>query len=201
MRFSGSLKSWNDERGFGFIAPEQGGDEIFVHIKAFPAGTGRPSIGQLLTFEVELGSNGKKRAGAVQYPNRSRRTAPQQVESPARWTLPRLLVVQVFAAVCYYVASRWSLNPYAPPLYSIANIAAFLTYGFDKAAARQKRWRTSEATLHLLGVIGGWPGSLAAQQLLRHKTSKPSFIAMFWSTVALNIAAFVVWHAKAVHLF
>ena len=35
MRLDGTIKSWNDERGFGFIEPTQGGPEIFVHIKAF----------------------------------------------------------------------------------------------------------------------------------------------------------------------
>lgn len=35
MRFEGTIKSWNDERGFGFIAPALGGDEVFIHIKAF----------------------------------------------------------------------------------------------------------------------------------------------------------------------
>ena len=35
MRFEGIIKSWNDERGFGFIEPSPGGQEIFVHIKAF----------------------------------------------------------------------------------------------------------------------------------------------------------------------
>ncbi|MCP9850212.1 cold shock domain-containing protein, partial [Cyanobium sp. Morenito 9A2] len=34
MRLRGNLKSWNDERGFGFIEPAQGGKDIFVHIKA-----------------------------------------------------------------------------------------------------------------------------------------------------------------------
>ena len=67
MRFEGQLKSWNDERGFGFIEPSKGGDEIFIHIKSFPGGTGRPSAGLLLTFEVEPGPQGKKRARAVQF--------------------------------------------------------------------------------------------------------------------------------------
>ena len=34
MRFEGTLKSWNDERGFGFIAPDQGSDEAFLNVKA-----------------------------------------------------------------------------------------------------------------------------------------------------------------------
>jgi hypothetical protein len=45
MRFEGLLKNWNDERGFGFIEPLQGGEDIFVHIKAFRVRIGRPHVG------------------------------------------------------------------------------------------------------------------------------------------------------------
>ncbi len=62
MRFEGVVKSWNDDRGFGFIEPTQGGQAIFVHIKAFPAGTGRPTPNLNVSFQVETGKDGKKRA-------------------------------------------------------------------------------------------------------------------------------------------
>jgi cold shock CspA family protein len=65
MRFEGVLKSWNDERGFGFIVPTQGGQEIFVHIKAFPRGITRPRLDRPIAFEIELGPQGKKRAKNV----------------------------------------------------------------------------------------------------------------------------------------
>lgn len=87
MRFDGKIKSWNDERGFGFIQPVQGGDEIFVHIKAIPSGTGRPVVGLAVSFEVEPGPNGKKRAKAVQFIRQASRRNPQRRESPAPWTL------------------------------------------------------------------------------------------------------------------
>jgi len=48
MRFDGTLKKWNDERGFGFIAPMQGAQEIFVHISAFPRDGSRPMLEELL---------------------------------------------------------------------------------------------------------------------------------------------------------
>jgi uncharacterized membrane protein YsdA (DUF1294 family) len=77
-------------------------------------------------------------------------------------------------------------------LYLGASVVAFLAYMFDKSAARNNQWRTPENTLWFLGLIGGWPGSLVAQKLLRHKTKKLSFQLIFWTTVLLNIGG-LVW--------
>jgi uncharacterized membrane protein YsdA (DUF1294 family)/cold shock CspA family protein len=194
MQFTGTLKSWND-RGFGFIEAAQGGQEIFVHIKAFPAGSGRPSLGQQLTFEVETTDNGKKRARSVQYPARARSPRRPRAESPAPWTLPRLLVIPVFAVIYGYVAWRWGFRPPVLLAYLGFSFVAFMAYAFDKSSAIAGRWRTTEQTLHFFALAGGWPGALLAQQVLRHKTSKESFVGVFWITVALNVAAFVGWHA------
>ena len=76
--------------------------------------------------------------------------------------------------------------------YLAASAVAFAAYAVDKSAARRGASRTRESTLHLLGVIGGWPGALVAQQVLRHKSQKRSFKAMFWLTAVLNSAA-LVW--------
>lgn len=73
-------------------------------------------------------------------------------------------------------------------VYLGASVLAFIAYAIDKSAARNGRWRTSERTLHLLGLAGGWPGALVARQLLRHKSSKASFRTMFWVTVLVNCA-------------
>ncbi|HQS33549.1 cold shock and DUF1294 domain-containing protein [Polaromonas sp.] len=200
MQLSGTLKSWNDDRGFGFIEPAHGGQEIFVHIKAFPAGTGRPSVGQQLTFDVETTDNGKKRARSVQYPARARPHRRPREESPAPWTLPRLLALPVFAAIYGYVAWRSGVRPAVLLAYLGLSLAAFMAYAFDKSAAISGRWRTAENTLHLFALAGGWPGALLAQQVLRHKTSKPGFVGVFWITVALNVAAFVGLHAGLIPL-
>jgi len=66
---------------------------------------------------------------------------------------------------------------------------AFFAYAFDKSAALRNQWRTQESTLHLFALVGGWPGALAAQRLLRHKSAKASFQATFWVTVVLNCGA------------
>lgn len=68
-RQEGTLKKWNDTRGFGFIAAHGDGDgdaEIFVHITAFPDDGYLPTVGEVLTFEVEPDGNGRPRAVRVQ---------------------------------------------------------------------------------------------------------------------------------------
>ena len=65
MPLTGTLRSWNDERGFGFIAPTHGGPEVFVHISAFPHHGSRPVIGEKLTYELDRGRDGKPRATKV----------------------------------------------------------------------------------------------------------------------------------------
>jgi uncharacterized membrane protein YsdA (DUF1294 family)/cold shock CspA family protein len=195
MRFDGKLKSWNDERGFGFIEPLQGGQELFVHIKSFPSGTGRPSVGLPLSFEVELGPKGKKRATSVEFARTSRQTRSSRPESPAPWTIPRLLVIPGFLLVYAFVAWRWPVSPWVAAAYLLASLAAFVAYAIDKSAARNGRWRTPEATLHWFGVACGWPGALLAQQLLRHKLSKAEFVEKYWATVAINVGGFVTVHS------
>ena len=62
-------------------------------------------------------------------------------------------------------------------------------YGADKSAAQKGRWRTRESVLHVLALIGGWPGALVAQRMFRHKTKKQPFQVVFWCTVGGNCIA------------
>lgn len=74
-------------------------------------------------------------------------------------------------------------------VYGAASLVTFVIYAIDKRAAVKGNWRIPEAHLHLLALIGGWPGAMAAQQKLRHKTKKQSFRVVFWITVILNCTA------------
>lgn len=73
-------------------------------------------------------------------------------------------------------------------LYAIASSVAFAAYAIDKRAARLGRRRIRESTLHWMELLGGWPGALAAQALLRHKSSKARFYLVTWAIACLHIA-------------
>jgi uncharacterized membrane protein YsdA (DUF1294 family) len=74
-------------------------------------------------------------------------------------------------------------------LYVVVSGVAFVAYALDKSAARRGAWRISEGTLHVLALIGGWPGALVAQEVLRHKSQKQPFKTILWLTAVLNCAA------------
>jgi uncharacterized membrane protein YsdA (DUF1294 family) len=77
-------------------------------------------------------------------------------------------------------------------VYVVLSAVTFLVYRADKSAARRGGKRVPEATLHILSLLGGWPGALVAQQVFRHKTRKQPFRTVFWVTVAVNCVG-LVW--------
>jgi len=97
----------------------------------------------------------------------------------------------LFAVLYVAVASLWHVPHRVAALYVGVSLVCALAYAMDKAAAERKRWRTSEQSLLFLGLIGGWPGALVAQQYWRHKTVKASFRTTFWLTVVFNVALFL----------
>jgi len=76
-----------------------------------------------------------------------------------------------------------------------ASFLTFMIYAIDKRKAIKGRWRTPEKILHILAFVGGWPGAVIAQQLLRHKSQKRSFRFKFWLTVVINIgvSGWLLW--------
>ena len=187
MRYQGRITTWKDDKGFGFITPNNGGTQVFVHIKSFSNRQRRPIGNEIVTYELKTNSKGRAQAEAVAFVGEQ--AAPS---SSSRQSIFPPLFAGCFLIVVVTSAFMDKLPKVVLALYFLASIVAFFAYAFDKSAARNNRWRTQESTLHLFALLGGWPGALAAQRLLRHKSQKTSFLTIFWGTVFLNCGA-LVW--------
>ncbi len=75
--------------------------------------------------------------------------------------------------------------------YPLASLLAFVLYLYDKRSALRSGWRMPEVRLHLVELLGGWPGALIAQQRFRHKTRKLSFQLVFWLIVFVHQVAWL----------
>jgi uncharacterized membrane protein YsdA (DUF1294 family)/cold shock CspA family protein len=187
MRYQGKITSWRDDQGFGFITPNGGGDRVFLHISSFSNTRRRPAGNELVTYELAADNKRRPRAENVAFVGKRPAVARS---SGANWgsiSFAALFLVFVLGAV---IAGR--LPSAVLALYLGASAVAFIMYARDKSAAQNSRWRTEENTLHFLGLIGGWPGALLAQKVLRHKSKKQSFQIVFWITVVLNCGVLLV---------
>jgi uncharacterized membrane protein YsdA (DUF1294 family)/cold shock CspA family protein len=197
MRPQGRIAKWNDERGFGFISPSEGGSSVFVHISSFPRNDRRPSVDEAVSYTLAFDAHGRPQAKDVRFI-----VSPRSDSSMHRIPRPGIAVPIAFAmsflvALAALAAIGW-LEVSWLALYYGASIITYGVYARDKRAAQNERRRTPESKLHLMSLVGGWPGALIAQALLRHKTRKPSFLIGYWFTVIINCIALGVIVEKGV---
>jgi uncharacterized membrane protein YsdA (DUF1294 family)/cold shock CspA family protein len=194
-RETGTVRVWNPSRGYGFVTRPDGSD-LFLHIKAFPRDTPDPAVGEQVSYQIETQADGKLRAARAG-------TESQPFIPPIRPTSPIIgtLAILAFAAIYVLVDLTWGPIPlWVLFAYFGVSIITFGAYFLDKSAARMKRRRVAETSLILLGMFGGWPGAILAQQLFRHKTAKLSFRAVFWVSVLINVFVFVALNAPLTQL-
>lgn len=188
MLFKGRITEWNDVRGFGFISPLKGGERIFIHVSAFPAGSRRPTEGEFVSYSVGADERGRRCATqadyAVGHVNRDARIRNRELiaDGAAASFLGAVVLLTIVGRLWWPVAC----------VYFVMSIATFFAYKYDKQAAQDSAWRTSEWTLITWGLIGGWPGALVAQYYCRHKTKKVTFQIGYWLSVGLNVFG-LVW--------
>lgn len=227
MELRGQLSSWNDQKGCGFIRPEQGGNEVFAHISVM-RGARRPVQGDRVLYLSEHGKDGRLRATHIRLdaglsldepairckpPKTAAKPAsqskPLQRKRPERGArmrhpLAKAVAFGLLSVLPMVGLARLAVQGIQWPLYAylLASLLAFGLYLHDKRRAQHSGWRTPEARLHLVELFGGWPGALIAQQTLRHKTRKLSFQIVFWLIVMAHQVAWLDYlYMQRLHQF
>lgn len=122
-------------------------------------------------------------------PGKPKRTGALAAGPPRRSRPASSLAGPVFLLALFFMVRLGELPGPVLHAYLGSSLACFALYGADKWAAAQSRRRVRERTLHLAGLLGGWPGAILAQRIFHHKSRKASFRALFRLTVLANCAA------------
>jgi len=206
MRHKGKITSWKNNKGFGFIAPLDGGHKVFVHISAFKNRSHRPDIGEVVTYSVTKDAQGRTQAVnaalAGDKPSKTSAKSPSRITVFFAWLFLIVVGISVFVTglpFMFLIVVGISVFVTGLPFiilgaYLFISTVTFLAYAIDKSSAQAGHWRIGENTLQLLALAGGWPGALLAQQTLRHKSRKGSFRVVLWIAVLLNCAGFAWLH-------
>ena len=199
MRQVGRISNWNDGKGFGFVTPHDGGPRAFVHIKAFQAATRRPLEGELISYVTTADAKGRVNATDVRFAGqrvqpRAVARAPRRRKPPM--PIPRVAIGGLFLLAAIILMVMGVIPAALPLIYVLMSCGSYIAYVLDKASAGKNLQRVPEATLHMMDMLGGWPGGLIGQQQMRHKTAKASFRVTFWITVMLNLGLFAwLWRS------
>lgn len=192
QRQSGTIKTWDDDKGFGFIELPGRRKDVFFHISAVETSRRRPKAGDEVIYVLEEGSQKKPRAEAVWLrgePIPEETNLHRAVRTGFIW---RSAAIPLFLLL--YAALNWTLGtPWIGLAWFV--LCSWVSYGLyasDKKQALLGRRRVPEASLFCVDLLGGWPGGLFAQVAHWHKTSKSSFQALYWLAVTLNILGIVM---------
>ena len=191
MRQSGELIQWNNKSGYGFVRDDAGRD-YYVHISSIAGG--RPHLGDRLAFETATGRKGRPSAVDVTIAASTaapRATTLRDVKRPSPAMSRFKLGLRTAAATLMTLLILWAIGTDNAPqwiglLYAAMGTGSALLYRFDKLYALTGKYRVSETNLHVVDLCFGIIGGLAAQEVYRHKTVKPRFVATTWGIALLH---------------
>lgn len=196
---SGKLIKWKDERGFGFIRPVDGSQEVFLHISEVKDATRRPQEDDMIYYHCVIESDGKVRAcNAFILGARNKSTPSSSRAKPSDTIVSGFPIVEVvllsLVPLVGAIHFTWTTrNPIPLILYPVMSLVTYALYVDDKSRAKRKDWRTPERTLHLCELAGGWMGGFIAQRILRHKNQKESYRIAFWVIVIVHYVGWLFW--------
>lgn len=75
-------------------------------------------------------------------------------------------------------------------LTAVMSLITYVAFAIDKRRAINGGWRLRESTLHLMELLGGWPGAILGMMLIRHKTKDTTYRTIHHLIVGLHV---VIW--------
>lgn len=175
MPLTARISEWNRERGFGYLDHE--GRRLFLHIRDFSERERPPTAGDVVTFVLGSDKQGRPCAQQAVLLSAAGHIRPSHFLIFVFLLLPGYAIHKNLGSIAVQYAGIWV---------AIISAITYFIYSIDKRRARQKGQREPETHLHLLELMGGWPGAFFAQCKLRHKSSKGPYQFVFVLIIGLH---------------
>jgi len=193
--YKGKLVLWKDDKGFGFVRPETGEKDFFIHISALKKGMSRrPEVGDTVHFQPAIETDAVTRRRIAHAVIEGIEYDSAETATGQTWFEDLLLKILVALPILLSSYLLWkTTNPIPLVSYLFMSALTILYYAADKHSALRDRWRVPEIYLHCFEVLGGWPGALLAQKEFRHKHKKTAYLRVFWGIVTLHGLCWLVF--------
>ncbi|WP_426369375.1 DUF1294 domain-containing protein [Pseudocolwellia sp. HL-MZ7] len=170
MLLKGKLIKWDETKAFGFILPHGGGEHIFIRKNAFSNKQRVPQINDVITFSITKDRQERYCADNAYFTGEK-----MKPKNGKQFNLFSIYLSCTFLAFLSIAFIQGKIPQHLLVFYMVTSVVSFIAYALDKSRAQQGAWRIKESTLHLIALLGGWPGAALAQQVLRHKSQKKEF--------------------------
>ncbi|EFO80708.1 hypothetical protein OSCT_1401 [Oscillochloris trichoides DG-6] len=172
----GKITMWKEDRGYGFITPDHGGPDVFLHASILPNELKQPPLQTEISYVIGYDKQNRPRAVAVRFKR-----------DPTTMSIVPALIVAAFFGLLAALIIFLHITPILFGVYMLMSFITFIVYATDKQSAMVGERRIPERTLHRLEFLCGWPGALFAQQYYRHKSRKQEYKTTFWLMTVLNL--------------
>ena len=109
----GVLKTWKEDRGFGFIKPDDGGKDIFIHISALKGVSRRPITGDVIYYQIAKDNRGKYKATNAQIEGVSLAEDKAgdliKISSSKKWTIALAAGLLIIIVVAVFIYKRQAM--------------------------------------------------------------------------------------------
>ena len=114
----GKLTTWKDDRGFGFIKPDDGSKEVFLHISELKGASRRPKEGDTILYELKTEADGKVRASKASIEGVVPRPLPQKQKAKTHELRQTVIGISVMAVIAI-LAMEFSGSRSPSPITSV----------------------------------------------------------------------------------
>ncbi|BAZ46411.1 hypothetical protein NIES4102_34420 [Chondrocystis sp. NIES-4102] len=115
MFIKGRIIKWQDDRGFGFITPDDGGKDVFLHITALKAAHRRPKVGDVIIYEKVVEVNGKVRAANALIETATTNNKRKRSRSKLIETYINTIIFPLIVIVPTIILISFKSDPYSSP--------------------------------------------------------------------------------------